>query len=105
MLRCPSHLQEDDKDEVDVGHSVELLVEVQRQEGEDVVLGRPDGVALRKRRAALTGAPRPGTEHVCQNTKNFLIFRTSQVIPRGDFRYSQKPQGKRSFIRAKGHMT
>lgn len=44
----PSHLQEDDEDKVDVGHAVELLVEVQREEGEDVVLGRLNGIALPK---------------------------------------------------------
>lgn len=44
------HLQDDNEEEIDVGHAVELLVQVQRQEGQDVVLGRVDEVGLPGRR-------------------------------------------------------
>lgn len=42
----PPHLEDDDKKEVEVGHVVKLLVQVQGQEGEEVVFGRVDDVAL-----------------------------------------------------------
>lgn len=40
------YLEKDDKKEVGVGYSVELLVQVQGQEGEEVVLGCANDVAL-----------------------------------------------------------
>lgn len=40
------HLENDDKEEVEVGRSVELLVQGEGQEGEEVVLGRVDDVVL-----------------------------------------------------------
>lgn len=42
----PPHLEDDDKKEVEVGHVVKLLVQVQGQEGEEVVFGCVDDVAL-----------------------------------------------------------
>lgn len=42
----PPHLENDDKKEVEVGESVELLLHVQGQEREEVVLGCADNVAL-----------------------------------------------------------
>lgn len=45
---APAHLQDDDQKEVEVGHAVELLVQVQGQEGEEVVLGRVDDVVLER---------------------------------------------------------
>lgn len=44
----PPHLENDDKKEVEVGRAVELLVQVQGQEGEGVVLGRMDDIALQR---------------------------------------------------------
>jgi hypothetical protein len=46
MTQNSAHLQDNDEKEVEVGHAVELLIQVQWQEGEDVVLGRVDGIAL-----------------------------------------------------------
>lgn len=45
---CPHlpYLEDDDEKEVEVGHAVELLIQVQGQEGEDVVLSRVDGIPL-----------------------------------------------------------
>lgn len=40
------YLENDDQKEVGVGYSVELLVQVQGQEGEEVVLGCVNDVAL-----------------------------------------------------------
>lgn len=50
-MLTPPHLENDDKKEVEVGHAVELLVQVQGQEGEDVVLGRVDDIALERQSA------------------------------------------------------
>lgn len=47
----PPHLENDDEKEVEVGHAVELLIQVQGQEGEDVVLGRVDDIALERQPA------------------------------------------------------
>lgn len=42
-----THLEDQQEEEVGIGQSAELLQEVQRQEGEQVVLGRLDGVVLK----------------------------------------------------------
>lgn len=42
---CP-HLQDEEEEEIGVGHFLELLEEVDRQEGDNVVLGGLDAVAL-----------------------------------------------------------
>lgn len=62
----PAHLQDDDEKEVEIGHTIELLVQVQGQEGEEVVFGCVDGVALERepsgvgvRRCAGAKAPEP----------------------------------------------
>lgn len=62
----PAHLQDDDEKEVEIGHSTELLIQVQRQEGEDVVFGSVDGVALEQEPSVVgmrccpgAGAPSP----------------------------------------------
>lgn len=56
MLECPTeprheprqtYLKDQEEEEVGVGESAELLKEVQRQEREEVVFGRPDGVVLK----------------------------------------------------------
>lgn len=58
MLECPkeprreqrqAHLEDEEEEEVGVGESAELLEEVQREEGEEVVFGSLDGVVLRHR--------------------------------------------------------
>lgn len=41
-----THLQDEEEEEIGVGHFLELLEEVDRQEGDDVVLGGLDAVAL-----------------------------------------------------------
>lgn len=41
-----THLQDEEEKEIGVGHFLELLKEVDRQEGDDVVLGGLDAVAL-----------------------------------------------------------
>lgn len=46
-----THLQDEEEEEIGVGHFLELLKEVDRQEGDDVVLGRLDAVALGMERA------------------------------------------------------
>lgn len=43
---CFSHLEHQQKQEVSVSNSLELLKQVKRQEGEEVVLGGLDGVRL-----------------------------------------------------------
>lgn len=68
------HLQDDDEEEVQVGHPVELLVQVQRQEREEVVLGRADDVGLEQEPQATWqggafqargwGCPRPDLPHL-----------------------------------------
>lgn len=58
----PAHLQDDDEKEVEIGHTTELLVQVQRQEGEDVVFASVDGVALEQEPSVIgmgAGAPKP----------------------------------------------
>lgn len=61
----PAHLQDDDEKEIEIGHSTELLVQVQRQEGEEVVFGSVDGVALEQEPSVAmqccpgAGAPEP----------------------------------------------
>lgn len=47
---APPHLQDDDQKEVEVRYAVELLIQVQGQEGEDIVLGRVDDVVLERER-------------------------------------------------------
>lgn len=42
------HLQDDDQKEKEVGYALELLVQVQGQEGEEVVLGRADDIVLER---------------------------------------------------------
>lgn len=41
-----THLQDEEEKEIGVGHFLELLKEVDRQEGDNVVLGGLDAVAL-----------------------------------------------------------
>lgn len=41
-----THLQNEEEEEIGVGHFLELLEEVDRQEGDNVVLGGLDAVAL-----------------------------------------------------------
>lgn len=45
---CPSHLQDEQEKEVCVGYFLELLKQVDRQKGDDAVLGRHDAVVLEK---------------------------------------------------------
>ena len=45
-VRQVTHLQNEKEQEVGVGNLLELLKEVDRQEGEDVVLGGLDAVTL-----------------------------------------------------------
>lgn len=56
MFECPreprqeqrqTHLKDEEEEEVGVGESAELLEEVEREEGEEVVFGRLDGVVLK----------------------------------------------------------
>lgn len=42
-----THLKDKEEEEVGVGESAELLEEVQREEGEQVVFGSLDGVVLK----------------------------------------------------------
>lgn len=46
VLFCSSHLQDEQEEEVCVGYFLELLKQVDRQKGDDVVLGRHDAVIL-----------------------------------------------------------
>lgn len=62
-----SNLEDEQSQEVDVGNSLELLVQVQREEGEHVVLVRLDGVALKTR----------GRERSLRQTKTKLV----QILP------------------------
>lgn len=57
---APPHLQDDDQKEVEVGYAVELLVQVQGQEGEDIVLGRVDDVVLEREPGGGRSRCRPG---------------------------------------------
>lgn len=45
---CSAHLERQQKQEVGVGEPLELLKQVERQEGEGVVLGGLDGVRLER---------------------------------------------------------
>lgn len=42
-------LKDHEEEEVDVGEPLQLLKEVEREEGEDIVLGRLDGIVLRQK--------------------------------------------------------
>lgn len=46
VLFCSTHLQDEQEEEVCVGYFLELLKQVDRQEGDDIVLGRHDAVIL-----------------------------------------------------------
>lgn len=46
ILFCSSHLQDEQEEEVCVGYFLELLKQVDRQKGDDVVLGCHDAVIL-----------------------------------------------------------
>lgn len=47
MSREQTHLKDEEEEEVGVGESTELLEEVEREEGQEVVFGRLYGVVLK----------------------------------------------------------